>query len=84
MEKQIVFPFSFFNLKNEKRKTNRFSFILLHFLHVKCNCGIVHAPLWYSCEGDLCAITTPNASTIAVGITGNIVLVPYKDTECNA
>ena len=44
MEKRIVFRFSFFNLKNEKRKTNRFSFILLHFLHVKCNCGIVHAP----------------------------------------
>ena len=44
MEKRIVFRFSFFNLKNENGKTNRFSFILLHFLHVKCNCGIVHAP----------------------------------------
>ena len=41
MEKRIVFRFSFFDLKN--KKTNRFSFILLHFLHVKCNCGIVHA-----------------------------------------
>ena len=26
------------------KKTNRFSFILLNFLHVKCNCGIVHGP----------------------------------------
>ena len=44
MEKRIVFHFSFFNLKNENEKTNRFSFILLNFLHVKCNCGIVHGP----------------------------------------
>ena len=44
MEKRIVFRFSFFDLKNENEKTNRFSFILLNFLHVKCNCGTVHAP----------------------------------------
>ena len=44
MEKRFVFRFSFFDLKNENEKTNRFSFILLNFLHVKCNCGIVHAP----------------------------------------
>ena len=45
MEKRFVFRFPFFDLKNENEKTNRFSFILLNFLHVKCNCGIVHAPL---------------------------------------
>ena len=44
MEKRFVFRFSFFDLKNENEKTNRFSFILLNFFHVKCNCGIVHGP----------------------------------------
>ena len=44
MEKRFVFPFSFFDLKNENEKNESFSFILLNFLHVKCNCGIVHAP----------------------------------------
>ena len=43
MKKSFVSPFSFLNLKNENEKTNRFSFILLNFLNVKCNCGIVHA-----------------------------------------
>ena len=46
MEKRFVFRFSFFDLKNENEKTNRFSFILLNFLHVKCNCGIVHGPIY--------------------------------------
>ena len=44
MEKRFVFRFSFFDLKNENEKTNHFSFILLNFFHVKCNCGIVHGP----------------------------------------
>ena len=44
MEKRFVFRFSFFDLKNENEKMNRFSFILLNFFHVKCNCGIVHGP----------------------------------------
>ena len=35
MEKRFVFRFSFFDLKNENEKTNRFSFILLNFLHVE-------------------------------------------------
>ena len=41
-KKRFVFPFSFLNLKNKNEKKNRFSFILLNSLHVKCNCGIEH------------------------------------------